>query len=211
MPRPKLLLQSEFPYHVTGRCINKEWFNIPMDVVWHIMSDQLFYCVAAFNIQIHAFTLMQNHFHLMIRTPEANLDKAMQSFMGDTSRRLTAAGNRINQTYGSRYFRCVIGSPHYYLHAYKYIYRNPVEAGLCKMVEEYPYSTLRGLLGQNHLFIPVLPDETLFSDVEGTLAWLNNSPTSQDWKDVENAMRRSKFRLRRSNCGKPNRLENDAL
>jgi hypothetical protein len=106
----------------------------------------------------------------------------------------------------------VIDNPHYYLHAYKYFYRNPVHAGLCTRVEEYPYSTLRGLVGLAHTLIPVAEDETLFSDVHGTLEWLNKKPNENSWIDVGNALRKSKFKL----CKDPptnyqNKLEIDML
>lgn len=206
MPRSKTILQSEFPYHVTARCINKEWFNLPMECVWEIMSQQLFFIHHAFGAEILAFVLMSNHFHLLLRTPLANLDKITEWFMRESSRSLVWEGNRINQTYGGPHFRCVVSSFHHFLNAYKYLYFNPVHAGICRNVEDYRFSSLRGLLGQERLLFPVANDETLFSDVEGTLRWLNSMPTPDNWAATEKALKRREFKLARLN-NRPHPLE----
>lgn len=212
MPRPHSILQSEFPYHVTGRCINREWFKLPMEQVWEIMSNHLHFVRHGYGGRIHSFVLMPNHFHLLISTPERNLSQIMAYFMRATSAELSLETGRINQCYGARHYRCVIESPHYFLHAYKYVYRNPVKAGLSSTVESYPYSTLAGLLGFRHMFIPLECDETLFADVEGTLKWLNEAPAQEEWNLVRSAMKKRKFQLgkvRWSNL--PSALEQNLL
>lgn len=80
MPRARAILQSEFPYHVTARCINREWFNVPMDKVWKIFCEELTRSHDVHNLQIHSFVLMSNHFHLIASTPEANISQAMHQF-----------------------------------------------------------------------------------------------------------------------------------
>ncbi len=210
MPRPRSILQPEFPYHVTARCINKEWFKIPLSTVWEIMSSQLHYVSFAFKAEILAFVLMPNHFHMLIRTPNSNLDLIMASFMKEVSRSINELSGRINQAYGARHFRGLIQSEHYFLHAYKYVYRNPVEAGLIINCQTYPYSSLSFLLGHSKALFPVKYDSVLFSNIEATIKWLNTEPKAEDWKKVGDAMGRSKFRLARlKESNKVSRLEFD--
>jgi putative transposase len=183
-----------------------------MEQVWEIMSQQLYFIRIAYEVDILAFVLMSNHFHMLIRTPHANLSLAMARFMRETSRGITKAAHRINQTWGNRHFRCIIESNHYYLHSYKYIYRNPVTAGMCDRVEDYPFSTLSGLLGAQRLLIPVAEDLTLFSDVEGTLQWLNRKPEEKHWETVRRALRKERFKLpKEANTNKAHGLEVDML
>jgi REP element-mobilizing transposase RayT len=194
MPRKSFIPSSEFPYHVTGRCLNKEWFRVSMDYVWSVFSDYLFFINRAFNIQIHCFILMNNHFHLIAATPEANLDEAMNYFMREVSRRISKKSGRINQVFGGPYHWSLLQAPNSFQFAYKYVYRNPIEAGLCVRVEDYKYSTLQVLLGQQHSVIPLQPDEYLFSDFEGQLRWLNESYPSEKVKDeIRKALRRYEF------------------
>lgn len=72
MPRPLVVQQSEFPYNISARCINREWFNVPMPVVWEIFCEELTRKCGKHNLQVHAFVVMSNHFHLIASTPEAN-------------------------------------------------------------------------------------------------------------------------------------------
>ncbi len=208
MPRPKAILQSEFPYHVSARCINKEWFNLPLLDVWNIMSRQLSYVSWAYKARIHSFVLMSNHFHMLISTPDSNLDLIMGNFMKECSRYMNESTGRINQAYGARHFRGLIESDHYFLQAYKYIYRNPVEIGLSNSCESYRFSSLGFLLGQTQASFPIHYDQILFQNIETTLRWLNQKPNNKDWKKVEMAMSKSVFKFPLSRRAKsPSHLE----
>jgi REP element-mobilizing transposase RayT len=193
MPRKKRENSNIYPFHVSARCINKEWFRIPIEEVWLIFNNYLYLAKHAYNLDILNFVLMNNHFHMLLRTPESNLSQAMNYFMREVSKEITRTCGRINQTFGAPYHSSLIKTNHYYLHAYKYVYRNPVEAGLCANVEDYKYSTLNGLLGLSPLIIPVSEDETLFSSVEQTLAWLNTTYDGDNKNKIKKALKRTEF------------------
>jgi REP element-mobilizing transposase RayT len=178
MPRLKTIPQSEFPYNISARCINRDWFQIPMESVWNIFCEELTFVHKKYHFQIHTFVLMSNHYHLIASTPDANISQCMQQFMHRTSKRLTKAGNRINETFAGRHYKCILQHPNYFLCAYKYNYRNPIAAGMCENVQDYPYSTLHGKLALSKLLIPVCEDTTLTFDPVGTLSWLNTKPDS---------------------------------
>ena len=42
--------------------------------------------VARFHLVLHAYCLMNNHFHLLVETPEANLSSAMRQLNGVSAR-----------------------------------------------------------------------------------------------------------------------------
>ena len=186
---------SKSPFHLTARCINRQWFAIPMQEVWEVMEGQLFFVCHAYGMKVHAFVLMNNHWHMIARAPQANLGQAMGYFMRETSREISRRCGRVNQTYGRPYHKSALESPLYYLHAYKYLYRNPVKAGLARCVEEYEFSTLPGLLGWKRSVIPVAEDATLFNDVEATLKWLNRVPRQSHSEIVRKALKRAKFQM----------------
>ncbi len=210
MGSSRFIVSTDHPYNITGRCLNREWFAIPLDEVWNILCEYLFFVSRAFDLKIHLFLLMQNHFHLMASTPTGTISQAMQYFMAQTSRAMAKEANRINHIWGARYYRCRISSHHYYLNAYKYNYRNPVSAKLVERAEDYPFSSLHGLLGKSRLIVPVVEDVTLFSDVAGTLNWLNQESAPQDWLAVRRALRRKDFELPKIDS-RPNPLEIDLL
>lgn len=171
-----------------------------MNEVWDIMSAQLFFMHHAFQISIHSFVLMSNHFHLLVSTPQANLPEAMAFFMRETSREIVRQANRINQTWGGPYFRTFLRTEAHFLNAYKYVYRNPVSAGLSPFCESYPFSTLHGLLGGRPLTFPVHEDTLLFSPHLNLrhLEWLNTA-NAADEEEVRCAMKKSTFEFRKKN------------
>lgn len=201
MPRKSIPARPDCPYHVTARSNNRNWFELPLEEVWSVFENQLFFIHHAFQIQIHSFVLMSNHFHLLVTAPLNNLPLALRWFMTETSREIAFKTNRINHVYGQRNYKCLIDSYHYYMHAYKYVYRNPVEAGLCDTVEAYPFSTFNRMLGINPLRFPIVPD-LLFEDFERNLKWLNTSVQKEHWDAVRSALRKSQFSLRKNPANK---------
>lgn len=212
MARARAILQSEFPYNISARCINREWFNIPMPRVWEIFCQELARTVEDHKLIVHSFVLMNNHFHLIASTPNANISQCMHQFMTRTSRRLTRDGNRINETFAGRHFKCILQHPNYYLNAYKYNYRNPVSSGICERVEHYPFSTLHGKLKLSKLLIPICEDTTLQSDQIGTLNWLNTEPCPDKLEGVRFGLKHQYFKSKHHRgSNRPLILESDTL
>lgn len=213
MPRKIIDHRPDLPYHINARCLNREWFSLAMPTVWSIMEDYLYLIHAQFGIRIHAFVLMSNHFHLLATAPENNMPQAMRYFMCETSRTVTRLAGRINQTYGARYHKTLLGNPHYFLNSYKYVYQNPLRARLVQRVEDYPYSTLSGLCGLRRLIIPV-DDSVLFAPKfdQATLEWLNRAPHPAQLLEMRAALRKVSFHLAAArSSGKPSLLENNLL
>lgn len=145
MPRKNLIRNSEVPYHIVSRSRNKDWYELPMELMWCISMESFKYALGKHNAFIHAFVLMSNHYHLLITTPDANIDKFMFEFNRKFSERVRENSIRINQIFGGRYKWSLVKNSSYLSTVYRYIYRNPCEAGIVDLVEEYSYSTLRAL------------------------------------------------------------------
>ena len=194
MPRNPRILQPEYPYHVTLRSHNKLHFAIPSHRLWSLMCDLLLFCTYAFKIEIHSFVLMANHYHMILRTPESNLDKFTKYFHLELSRELSRLTGDINQKFGARYYSTIIQDLNYYSHAYKYVYRNPVEAGLCLKVQDYEFTSLAFLLNRQSYRFPVF--DTYFDSVESiqpSLDWLNLSYQQDHYYQVKQALREQFF------------------
>lgn len=132
--------------------------------------------------------------------------------MKETSCAIAAAAKRINQIYGGSYYRSILRCHQYYMQAYKYVYYNPVQAGLVAKVELYPYGTLRGLLGFCTLDVPLAEDTLLMEDVEGILNWMNEKPKPESWGHVREAIRKKEFKFRKDKMTRRELyLENDLL
>ena len=192
MGRKRRILQDQYPYHVTVRGHNKDPFPLSIDLLWSHISDQLLFCSYAFKIEIHCFVLMTNHFHMIIRTPNSNLDTFMKYFMRNLSRDIERESHTINQKFGGRYFSAVINNNQYYSSAYKYVYRNPVEAGLSDKVENYPYSTVLFPIGFTKCLFPIFDTRyESVNDIESQLAWLNEQMSVYETHELSKLFLRS--------------------
>jgi putative transposase len=143
MPRKSLIRTNQFPYHVVARTNNKDWFNLSMDKVWDIFCFHLFHTSQKFHMEIFNFVLMSNHYHIILQTPDANLDKIMHNLNHKFSLDIGKETGRINRILGSRYKWSLIKNQHYFHNAYRYVFQNPLRAGICDDVLDYPYSSLK--------------------------------------------------------------------
>jgi len=195
MPRTPLVRTSSFAYHVTARANNKEWFYVPPETAWRIFRAQLAESADKYGVRLHAFVLMANHYHLVLSTPEANLDRFMRHFMTECCRRFQIATGRINHIFGGRYRWSVLESAYGLAYVLKYVFRNPVRAGLCGRVEDYPHSSLSPTCS-----LPISEGFDSYwrlipKDWTRRLLWLN-SPAAREIEEViQRALRRRHFRL----------------
>lgn len=199
MPRKKLIVSRILPYHVTARSNNREPFHCSLDRVWKILTEECLVAQILFGIRIHALVLMPNHFHLLLSTPNENLGVVMQTFMAAVTKRLNLLSGRSGRVFGDKYYRTIIGDPLYFSHAYRYVYRNPVRAGIRARVEEYLYSTLPGLQGESQLPFPLhfpynRPDFLLIpNNPAAHLEWLNQPSTQEAEEAIRKALRKTEF------------------
>lgn len=197
MRKPRSLLDPSYPLHLTGRTHGRMTFGLHLDDTWELFQETLFFLHHAYQIRIFSFVLMPNHFHAIASAPNQNLSKAMAYFMGTVARELNFRLNRESQMWGSRFYSTVLGTHRYFLNCYKYIYQNPLRAGLANRVEAYPYSTLHGLLGFRKMLVPLEADSFLIDNPESALRWLNMLPNEADLLAMRRALSRREFSLPR--------------
>lgn len=95
----------------------------------------------------HAYCLMPNHYHLLVETPRANLDDAMQRLNGTYAMRFNRHHERTGHVFQGRYGSKLITDDDYALTVVQYIAANPVQAGLCDAPEEWPWSSYAATAG----------------------------------------------------------------
>lgn len=193
MSRRKLVRTNLYPYHITTRTNNKEWFDIPLDDVWRMSLHSLKHANNVYKVDIIAFVLMQNHYHLIIKTPESNIDLFMYEFNKRLSLLIRTKSKRINYVFGGRYKWSLIRSQTYLYNCYRYVYQNPVRAGITKRCENYPYSSLHCLIFKKKFPLPLI-DSFGFKD-EYALSWLNMNIKENELFAIRNSLNRAEVRV----------------
>lgn len=186
MPRKPLIRSNEHYYHVTARSNNRENFYLSPSVIWIIFLNELASLQKKFQIKIAAFVLMDNHFHLLVLSPEEDIDKIMYFFMKNSTLDIQKKSGRINKIFGGRYKGSLILNNQYLFNVYQYIYLNPVRAKIVKVGSDYPLSSFYFI--KNNLQLPINISSPL-----GELDWLNSPLSKNDELNIKSALRKTIF------------------
>lgn len=118
-------------YHVTARGTGRQQIFLDDRDREHAL-EVLGELPERFGVEIHVYVLMDNHFHLLVRTPRANLSAAMQWFNGSYSRWFIARRGRSGPVLRGPFKGILVdGNGAWALELSRYIHLNPVRvAGL---------------------------------------------------------------------------------
>jgi putative transposase len=94
-----------------------------------------------FKIDVFAFVLMRNHYHLLLRTNLPNLSRAMQWLGLTYVRRLNNRLGRYGHLFQGRFKAMVVEDDAYMVGLSCYIHRNPLRARVVKRLIEYRWSS----------------------------------------------------------------------
>jgi len=146
MSRP---IRIEFPnalYHVTARGDRREDI-VDDDVDRQAFVDTLAQVVEQFNWLCYAWCLMDNHYHLLIQTPDANLSKGMRQLNGVYTQANNRRHNRVGHLFQGRFKAILVDSDAYLLELARYVVLNPVRAGMVKRPDKWVWSSYRASMG----------------------------------------------------------------
>jgi putative transposase len=146
MSRP---IRIEFPdalYHVTSRGDRREdIFEDDQDRQTFLQTlEQI---VTQFNWLCYAWCLMDNHYHLLIQTPDGNLSKGMRQLNGVTTQTSNRRHRRVGHLFQGRFKAILVDRDAYLLELSRYIVLNPVRAGMVKTPADWPWSSYRASAG----------------------------------------------------------------
>lgn len=140
MSRP---LRIEYPgalYHVTARGNRKE-------KIYLSEYDRKFFLkilesvIDRYHWVCYAYCLMDNHYHLLIETPDANLSRGMRQLNGVYTQKFNWLHDTVGHIFQGRYKAYLIDKESYFLEVLRYIVLNPVRAGFVKDPSEFEWSS----------------------------------------------------------------------
>lgn len=127
-------------YHVFQRGNNKEYiFKNDIEKAFFIKQLKEYRLVN--NYEILAFTIMDNHYHIIIRTSEVSLGIVMHFINNIYSKYYNFHHKRTGHVFEERYKCKLVENDAYLIWLLRYIHRNPVRAHLCNKVEDYKWSS----------------------------------------------------------------------
>jgi hypothetical protein len=123
------------------------------------------------------------HYHLLLETPDGNLSQIMRHINGAYTTYFNVKRKRAGHLFQGRYKAILVEFDEYAMELTRYIHLNPVRAGMVALPEEYIWSSYRSYIG--------LSPAPAWLRQEAILAYFGNSATNAKqryWSFVEDLL-----------------------
>jgi putative transposase len=149
MVRPLRFEIEDAVYHITARG------NERKDIFIEEEDKKKFIALLSelpgrFGVNLHAYVLMSNHYHLLIETPKGNISKAMHYLNVSYTVYFNRKNGRSGHLLQGRYKSFIIEKESYLLAVSRYIHLNPVRARVVGKPEDYRWSSYRSYIGKGN-------------------------------------------------------------
>ena len=125
MARALRLLFPGAYYHVTCRG-NERKAVFRDDTDRSVFLEKLKKSIEIYGVRLHAYVMMDNHFHLIVETPGGNLSEFMRHFNIVYTAAFNRRHKRVGHLYQGRYKAILIDQESYLLELTRHVHVNPV-------------------------------------------------------------------------------------
>lgn len=146
MPRPPRVDHPAAWHHVINRG------SAGSDVFHNDQDRQLFVellaeAAAKSGLEVHAYCLMSNHYHLLLRSLDGRLTEGMRHLSSRFTQTMNYRRGRDGPLFRGRFASIGIANDAHLVQASRYIHLNPVTAGLAQRPEDWPWSSASAYVG----------------------------------------------------------------
>ena len=160
MARPLRIEMADGVYHVTSRGLERR--EIVRDdrdrARWLEMLGEV---AARREWRVLAWALMDNHFHLFLRTPRPDLSAGMHDLNSGYATRFNRRHGRVGPLLQGRFKAIIVESRYHYWELSRYVHLNPVRAGLAANPQAYPWSSCAAYFRERGVPDWLAPEEVL--------------------------------------------------
>jgi REP element-mobilizing transposase RayT len=146
MPNRRVALVAGEYYHIYNRGNNYETVFREPENYYYFLRLMVKYLLPE-QVQIVAYCLMPDHYHLLLYLQTETLSRSMQPFLLAYTNAFNRRYQRIGSLFQGPFKARRIGTNEYLLHLSRYIHLNPVEAGLVQKAEDWEFSSYKDYLG----------------------------------------------------------------
>lgn len=141
MSRTPRQFTHDFPYHVTCRCNNKN-FYFKDSFTFELYKATLERSMKRLQFQVFAYVIMSNHVHLILQPSEAHpLNEVMHHINLTFAKKYNHFRGRCGHLWMNRYGASTITTPEYLIATMRYVMRNPIRAGIVTDLNDWPWSS----------------------------------------------------------------------
>ncbi len=163
MPRrPRIDLAGY--HHIINRGVNRSDIFID-DSDYEMFLKMLCKACKLYQVIVHDYCLMSNHFHLLVETKMDNLSLFMKHINANYAIYANKKHNRSGHFWQGRFYSRYITNDDYYYTLIRYIEQNPIEAKIVEKLGEYPY-TLGAVIVNRQIPIPCTHHSKLLQELD---------------------------------------------
>ncbi|MES2790558.1 MAG: transposase [Planctomycetota bacterium] len=168
MPRSNRIDIANGLYHVTQRGLERRNIVLNEDdrSHWWRLFDRV---ACRFRWRIFAVALLDNHFHLYLRTPDPNLSEGMRDLNGGYASSFNQRHEREGPLYQGRFKSVLVENDSHSWELSRYVHLNPYRAGLTHDPFQYRWSSYHFYLNGSRK-PDWLDTQTVLAEFAGTAA-----------------------------------------
>ncbi|MFZ1547295.1 MAG: transposase [Candidatus Nitrotoga sp.] len=147
MARPLRIELAGGLYHVTSRGNARGAIYLDDDdrLNWLVLFNEV---CSRFKWICHAYCLMTNHYHVVVKTAKGNLSKGMRQLNGVYTQNFNRRHQQVGHVFQGRYKAILVEKDDYLLELSRHVVLNPVRAGMVNDVADWPWSNYRAMMNQ---------------------------------------------------------------
>jgi len=162
MPRRPRIDLAGF-HHVINRGVNRSNIFVD-DNDYEMFLKIVSKACRLYQVILHDYCLMSNHFHLLVETKMENLSLFMKHINSNYAIYANKKQKRSGHFWQGRFYSRYITSEDYYYTLIRYIEQNPIEAKIVQRVGEYPH-TLGAVIANKQTPVPCTHHSRLLQEL----------------------------------------------
>jgi putative transposase len=155
MPRGPRKKSGSGVYHVMLRGINRQTIFESDDDRYEFLGKLKKY-VDMKKFVLYGYCLMDNHVHLLLQESEDDISNAIKRISASYVLWYNKKYERCGHLFQERFKSEPVDTDIYLLTVLRYIHQNPIEAGICKYMHEYKWSSYK-----EYIKMPIIVDTEL--------------------------------------------------
>ena len=157
MPYRETIFQAGQYYHLYNRGNNRQDIFFERENYLFFLRSLRRYLLVE-TLDVIAYCLMPNHYHLLVCLKTPHLSAAMQAFSLSYTKAMNRRYNRVGSLFQGRFQAILVESTEYLLNLSRYIHWNPVKAGLVKQPQDWEFSSFHEYVGLRGGTLPKTED-----------------------------------------------------
>ena len=167
MARKKRMESIGF-YHIVNRGVERRKIYIDNED-HHVFLEIVQESAEVYHFEIYAYVLMDNHYHLLLKTTALNLSLLMRQINARYSMYFNKKYNRVGPLWQGRFKSWYVYDERYLRSLLKYIEFNPIKADMSKSIGEFPWamsSRMNDLTCLNYALMETIDFEKVLTPAE---------------------------------------------